>query len=745
MALDWQFSATRFSRFGVILGRVTVYEATHEENLEGTDTLTLVCAEELAKGERIVWQDRKSVWHEHIVDEPTRTHDANGNPLTTAVCINSIAELWGDYLDDVRPSGSVYTVLSRILSGTRWSAGTCDVTGTNAVTFYHTTVREGITQIVETFGGEVETAITCNGTQVTGRTIRIVNTRGNQSSIKRFTWTKDLISVSRKVESFNPLTRVYGYGKGEETEAGGYGRRIDFSSINSGKKYVEDAAATAVWGHYDANGNVVPEVGIYVNEECEDKAQLLAETRAYLDANKTPQVTYEADVIDLVAFGRDWEDVSLGDKVTVVDKGFSADGLRISARIYGITRNLLNNDTTVTFGNFSDCLTNAFTSVAQQVNSLNNRAAGWNAASNASSGWLDTLMSNMNAAYDAAGTYQYSSFEQGLIFSDVPLDANGKATVTGGKALNIVGGAFRLADELNADGSWKWRSFGNGSGFTADEINAGTLNADLITAGTLTDSAGVNYWDLDNSEFSLSATTKVGNKTISQYVEDATDDAINDLSQADIFNLLTNNGAAQGIFLTNGQLYINGQYIQANTLSVDRIQASVNATSYARFGTSIDGFVGGSFVKGGTDYFDILALSAAGSNATNGAGLRVMRRAALQMSNYYGMSALYPPVGTQGNNAFLAASLPASHLVIRQNSGAKYAELASNGFISLCAPKIGVATSATSKSVTTALSKTITVKYVKNLSYNKSKKTYSITKGTMKLKFINGVLVSASV
>lgn len=45
-----------------------------------------------------------------------------------------------------------------------------------------------------------------------------------------------------------------------------------------------------------------------------------------------------------------------------------------------------------------------------------------------------------------------------------------------------------------------------------------------------------------------------------------------ELSQEDIFNILTNNGQTQGIFLRNGKIYINASYIQSGTLSANLIK-----------------------------------------------------------------------------------------------------------------------------------------------------------------------------
>lgn len=45
-------------------------------------------------------------------------------------------------------------------------------------------------------------------------------------------------------------------------------------------------------------------------------------------------------------------------------------------------------------------------------------------------------------------------------------------------------------------------------------------------------------------------------------------------TQSGIFNLLTNNGQLQGIYMSDGNLYINASYIATGTLSADRIGAS---------------------------------------------------------------------------------------------------------------------------------------------------------------------------
>ena len=517
MALIRRIGFTRFSRWGDNLGRLTVSAATHTDALDGTDELGITCAEDLVKGDRIVWIDLQGVCHEHIVDTVDRVHDDDGAPETQAVCINSVNETWDDWLDDKRPSGSVSVALSSILADTRWEVGTCDQGGRASHTFDHISVREGIAELLETWGGELETTIVHNGAGIVARRVNIRALRGNQSSAKRFTWTKDLVSVKRSIASDNPKTRVYGYGKGVETEGGGYGRRLTFGDINNGKDYVEDAEATTVWGHPDGEGGILPAVASYVNEQCEDAAQLLQETKDYLEQVKEPKVTYTASVIDLYAFGRSWEGVGVGDDVAIIDKGFSAEGVRLHGRVSQIERDLLTGDATVTFGTLTDTMADMWQSVNNALKSNSQQNALYDAAAGTSVSWLIQLQQALNAQFNAVGTYHVETFELGEIWSNVPLNPETGLPVKSTAdmwAINVNGRGQRLAAGLTSDGQWDWRTFFTGGMVTADVINAGTMKADRVRAGLLTDEKGNNFWDLTSGEFSLSAGAKLGDTSV---------------------------------------------------------------------------------------------------------------------------------------------------------------------------------------------------------------------------------------
>ena len=55
----------------------------------------------------------------------------------------------------------------------------------------------------------------------------------------------------------------------------------------------------------------------------------------------------------------------------------------------------------------------------------------------------------------------------------------------------------------------------------ATYMKTGVLDAALVKAGRLTDKKGLNYWDMDTGEFSLSARSTIGGKTAQQYADGA--------------------------------------------------------------------------------------------------------------------------------------------------------------------------------------------------------------------------------
>lgn len=496
------------------IGPEELLALTHTDELNGEDSVDIATTFALKQGYRLVWADRLGKVHEHVCQDPKGLH-AGGDTVYTDTAINSICETYGDYIEDKRPYGYGFLqALNVCLGPTRWTAGTVDQTGTvdKGLTFYHTSAREALQSILKC-GGELETEITVSGGRVTSRKVGIRSHRGAKGGHRRFTYTKDLTSVSR-TEHYGAITACYGYGKGIETDTGGYGRKLTFGDINNGKNYVEDATALKLYGRPDGMGGHAHVFGQYENPNCEDAATLLAETRAYFDSRKEPGMTYEADAVDLMQFGRDWEGVAVGDDVQIVDTCFSP-ALRCEGRVTKLVTDELGGSMRVTLGNVTETITDMLLAQQQKVSSLSKRSSNWDVAASTPPSYLQQVMDSMNAQFNLAGnSYIHTSFEHGLIFGSVPLDADGRSTTGDGMAMQLCSQGFRIAGGCKADGSWDWRTFGTGKGFFAEFICFGTMLGDLIKVGTIQDKSGKNYWNLDTSEVHLGPGATLDGKDI---------------------------------------------------------------------------------------------------------------------------------------------------------------------------------------------------------------------------------------
>lgn len=541
------------------IGPRQLLSMVHTDELNGSDELSITTAFPLHEGYHLVWTDRLGTVHEHVCQKPKASRETGG-VVWTDTALNSICELFGDFIFDKRPYGYGFLqALNVCLEPTRWEAGTVDQPGTvdAGLTFYHTSSREALQDILEC-GGELETQVVTDGTRVTGRLVCIRSHRGRSGGHRRFSYGKDLTSIDR-TEHWGAITACYGFGKGIETEGGGHGRKLTFGEVNGGKDYVEDAAALKLYGRPDGNGGMAHVFGTFSDPDCEDAATLLAETNAYLDAHKEPGVTYSADVIDLVAMGRDWEGVAVGDDVQIVDTCFSP-ALRCEGRVTKLVTDELGGAMRVTLGNITETMTDMWLAQQKQVSSLSKRSSSWDVAASTPPSYLQQVVDAMNTRFNMSGSsYTFTSFEQGTIYASVPMDANGRSTTGKGSAMQLCSQGFRIASGCKADGSWDWRTFGTGAGFTADLITVGTLMGDLIKAGTIQDKAGKNYWNLDESEVHLGPGAKLDGKDIA--VADAVIASV-DVEYAQGTSRVTE---PQGGWQTTAPQWVSGKYIWTRT------------------------------------------------------------------------------------------------------------------------------------------------------------------------------------
>lgn len=511
-----------FDRWGNPLGDLPyAIKAIRTRATDGTDTLDITTIGEINKDERIVFKDSTGRWAEYLC-QSTQTARAAGMPVTVAYCAGSIAELSRTYIEDKRNrNANAKACLAKALEGTRWTVGTVE-TGTRTriadLAFYHCTVLEAVQKTADTYGLEAQTEYQPDptGNRIGQRIIHLVEHRGQTTSTKRFEYGKDLTQIKRDIDAGDVITRLYGWGKGieqtnEEGEpTGGYGRKISFADVNNGKPYIQDDQALANWGIVGADGTKHHSEASVDFPDCEDPKELLNLTKAALKTRTTPVVSYTADVTALGQAGYDPEGTDVGDSVQIIDTSF-ATPLRLEGRILQIEEDLAGSlaETKITLGNIRQSYTQRMAAQQQALDKLVSNSGAWNSAAGGTGPYMKDLIDRINQIMNATGGYTYLKPGQGIYVYDKPEDQNPT------QCIHIGGGYWRIADHKKPNGDWDFRALANGKG----------IFADTVFTGRLSDAAGLNYWDMDTGDFSLSARSTIGGKTVQQYADGAVSDA----------------------------------------------------------------------------------------------------------------------------------------------------------------------------------------------------------------------------
>lgn len=511
-----------FDRWGNPLGDLPyAIKAIRTRATDGTDTLDITTIGEINKDERIVFKDSMGRWAEYLC-QSTQTTRAAGMPVTVAYCTGSIAELSRTYIEDKRNrNANAKACLAKALEGTRWTVGTVEtgtLTGTADLSFYHCTVLDAVQKTADTYGLEVQTEVQPDptGNRIGQRIIHLLEHRGSTNTTKRFEYGKDLTQIKRDIDSGDVITRLYGWGKGiEQTNdqgeaTGGYGRKISFADVNNGKPYIQDDNALANWGIVGADGTKHHSEASVDFPDCEDPKELLNLTKAALKTRTTPTVSYTADVTALGQAGYDPEGTDVGDSVQIIDTSF-ATPLRLEGRILQIEEDLAGSlaDTKITLGNIRQTYTQRLAAQQQALDKLVSNSGAWNSAAGGTGPYMKDLIDRINQIMNATGGYTYLKPGQGIYVYDKPEDQNPT------QCIHIGGGYWRIADHKKPNGDWDFRALANGKG----------IFADTVFTGRLSDAAGLNYWDMDTGDFSLSARSTIGGKTVQQYADGAVSDA----------------------------------------------------------------------------------------------------------------------------------------------------------------------------------------------------------------------------
>lgn len=286
----------------------------------------------------------------------------------------------------VRPTNqtalSAERAMSYVLAESRWTVGTVEVPGTTNLQYDdYATALQRLLDLATTFSGELRFRVEIDGGKVFGRYVDLLERRGSDTG-KQFTYTKDIKSIKRTVDTTNIVTALIGVGKGDDN-----GNYVTFTDVSwskdkgdpadkpPGQDWIGDDDAAAQWG---VGGRHL--FGVYQCDS-ENAIDLINKTWEQLKTQSQPNITYELDValLEFLA-GYEFERVRLGDTVVVYDKTFSP-VILVNARVQSLEISFTNPENNkATLSNFTPAKTNITSQLLALQSKLNKKEAAWDSA-----------------------------------------------------------------------------------------------------------------------------------------------------------------------------------------------------------------------------------------------------------------------------------------------------------------------------------------------------------------------------
>lgn len=218
-----------------------------------------------------------------------------------------------------------------------------------------------------------------------------------------------------------------------------------------------------------------------------DEAKLLNDAYDTLKQMAKPEAVYDVNWLDLYHSDTDdpyYPDITTDYAVHLVDQEIK---VNCWAYINKLTKcydkpwetklQIDTNLTTMAGHSFTDVLSKV-AEVSQKVEANEDiyaRAAMLNEGG-ISADFLSDAIDTAKVAINGAHSSWRTDDKGNLIFEDT----------TGTGAMTLTGNGFAIADTKDEWGDYEWKTFGTAKGFSADLINAGTIKAKLIQAGSIT-------------------------------------------------------------------------------------------------------------------------------------------------------------------------------------------------------------------------------------------------------------------
>lgn len=260
------------------------------------------------------------------------------------------------------------------LEGTGYQVGKVEgISEVRTLSYYYISPRAALIKVVEAFNCEFNVRYTFVNNKITSRYIDLKKRFGKPTG-KQFEHGNNLLKVVYEESTDDIVTCLIGRGKGEEIQheeaeskdveghlpqeekRQGYGRRIEFTDIvwsvekgdpvdkPAGQNFVALDSAREEYG-LSQNGELKHRWGVFVNEEIEDKTELLKATWDELQRLSIPIRIYKAEILDIGP--ETWK----GDSVTII---YDEVKIAFETRVDEIDIDKLNfNRSVVTLGDYS--------------------------------------------------------------------------------------------------------------------------------------------------------------------------------------------------------------------------------------------------------------------------------------------------------------------------------------------------------------------------------------------------------
>lgn len=394
---------------------------------------------------------------------------------------------------------------------------------------------------------------------------------------------KNMIDLSTYISADDVFTVLIPLGSQIKNESGETTGRVTIESVNDGKDYIQDDNAISIFGK------------IVKTQKWDNVSQpenLLYKANEYLESGVQMATTLTMKAVDLHLLDVNVESIKLGDYCRVVsiphgiDRLFQCSKVQVDLTnpqnsIYTFGLNLKsmtdqqlsnNSDVKSIISNTNDSskqeleqkITNAKQAMKNEMEDAVNKISG------GTNGHV-VLVKN-----DDGETNELYAFDGDSLFSSLKLLRLNYEGIAGtDKGYN---GEYKLA--ISTDGK---------------------INAEQLVVGIIRDALGKNFWNLETGEFAITGyatdqelsdglssakTTAKGYadgalsnantytdqqaqgalNTAKNYADGKASALNNSLTQTEIFNRLTNNGQTQGIYLKDGKLYINADYLKSGTI-----------------------------------------------------------------------------------------------------------------------------------------------------------------------------------